>query len=76
MSSSLFKSLGGNSPKLPGPLGNMQQMMSRLNRFRQSFQGDPKQQVQQLLNSGKMTQEQYNRLSQLTTQIQNMITKQ
>ena len=76
MSSSLFNSLGGNSPKLPGPFGSMQQMMSRLNQFRQSFQGDPKQQVQQLLNSGKMTQEQYNKLSQMATQIQNMITKQ
>lgn len=76
MASSVFNSLGGNSPKLPGPFGNMQQMISRLNQFRQSFQGDPKQQVQQLLNSGKMSQDQYNQLSQMATQIQNMLTKQ
>ena len=75
MASSLFDSLGGNS-KLPGPFGNMQDMLSKLNQFRQSFQGDPKQQVQQLLNSGKMSQNQYNQLSQMATQIQNMLTKQ
>ena len=74
MANSLFNSLGGNS-RLPGPFGSMQDMMSKLNQFRQSFQGDPKQQVQQLLNSGKMSQNQYNQLSQMATQIQNMLTK-
>ena len=74
MANQLFNDLGGNS-KLPGPFGNMQNMMQRLNQFRQSFQGDPKQQVQQLLNSGKISQSQYNQLSQMATQIQNMLTK-
>lgn len=72
MANSLFNSLGG-PPKLPGPFGNMQDMMGKLNQFRQSFQGDPKQQVQQLLNSGQMSQAQYNQLSQMATQIQNML---
>lgn len=73
MASSLFNSLG-QSQKLPGAFGDMQNMMGKLNQFRQSFQGDPKQQVQQLLNSGQMSQDQYNRLSQMATQIQNMLT--
>lgn len=72
MSNSLFNTLGGNV-KLPGALGNMQDFMSKLNQFRQSFQGDAKTQVQELLNSGRMTQEQYNQLSQIATQIQNMM---
>ena len=72
MANQLFNMLGSNS-KLPGPFGNMQNLMSRLNQFRQSFQGDPKQQVQQLLNSGRMSQDQYNKLSQMATQIQNML---
>ena len=50
-------------------------MLQKLNQFKQSFQGDPKQQVQQLLNSGKMSQAQYNQLSQMATQIQKMISK-
>lgn len=76
MASSLFNSIGNQPNNLPGPFGNMQELMSRLNQFRQSFQGDPKQQAQQLLNSGQMTQGQYNQLSQMATQIQNMLTKQ
>lgn len=73
MANQLFNMLGNNN--LPSPFSNMQDMMQRLNQFRQSFSGDAKQQVQQLLNSGKMTQNQYNQLSQLATQIQNMLTK-
>ena len=48
--------------------------MNQFNQFRNTFQGDPKQQVQQLLNSGRMSQNQYNQLSQMATQIQNMLT--
>lgn len=73
MANPLFNMLGGNNVQLPGPLGNMQNFMSRLNQFRQTFRGDPKQQVQQLLNSGQMSQNQYNQLSQMATQIQNML---
>lgn len=35
-------------------------IMSRFRQFRQMFKGDPQQQVQQLLNSGRISQEQYN----------------
>ena len=71
MSNQLYKSLG--QPKLTGPFGNIQNMMNRFNQFKQSFHGDPKQQVQQLLNSGRMSQEQFNQLKQLADQFQNMM---
>lgn len=74
MANQLFNMLGGNA-NLPAPFNNMQDMIGKLNEFRQSFQGDAKQQVQQLLNSGRMSQNQYNQLSQIATQIQNMLTK-
>ena len=70
MANQLFDALGGNN-SLPF---NIQEISNRLNQFRQSFTGDPKAQVQQLLNSGKMSQSQYNKLSQMATQIQNMLT--
>ena len=35
-------------------------LLQRFNQFRQTFQGDPRQQIQQMLNSGKITQSQYN----------------
>lgn len=59
---------GGMQPQNP-----MMNMMTQLNQFKQTFQGNPKQQVQQLLNSGRMSQEQFNQLSQMATQIQNMM---
>lgn len=74
MANSVFSLLGGSS-KLPGPFGNMQELLGKLNQFKDSIQGDPQQQVQQLLNSGRMTQNQYNQLSKMATQIQQMLTK-
>jgi len=70
MANQLFDMLGGQQQMNP-----MTNLVNQLNQFRQSFSGDPKQQVQQLLNSGRMSQNQYNQLSQMATQIQNMLTK-
>jgi hypothetical protein len=54
-------------------MGGFANMMSQFQQFKQNFMGDPKQQVQQLLNSGRMSQEQFNKLSQMATQMQNML---
>lgn len=59
---------GGTSPMAPGPMGNMMQMMQQFNQFRSTFQGDPKAQVEQLLKSGKMSEEQYKQLEALAKQ--------
>ena len=75
MANNLYKSLGKQNMMLPGPLGNMQTFMQKFNQFRQSFQGNPQQQVQQLLNSGKMTQDQFNQLRNIAQQIQGMMNK-
>ena len=56
---------GGNNP--------MNQLMQKFNQFRQTFRGDPRQQVQQLLNSGKVSQEQYNQAVQQVQQLQKMM---
>ena len=69
----LFNLLGSGNMQLPGPLGSMQNFMTQFNQFRQTFQGNPQQQVQQMLNSGQMSQQQFNQLSQLATQIQKMM---
>ncbi len=68
----LYKTLGGNNQQLPAPFGNFQNMMNQLNQFRNTFKGDPRKQVQELLNSGRMTQEQFNKLKQMADQIQGM----
>ena len=64
MSNPLFNLFGGNQ---------MSPMMQRFNQFRQMFRGDPQQQVQQMLNSGRITQEQYNQAVQTANQIMRML---
>ena len=67
MSNPLFNLLGGQNP--------MQAIMARFQQFQQSFHGDPRQQVQQLLNSGRVNQQQYNYAVQMAQQLQRMIGK-
>jgi hypothetical protein len=73
MANPLFNALGGNRP----PINNnmLAQMMSEFNKFKSSFNGDPKAEVQKLLNSGQMTQDQYNRLSQMANQLRNIFSR-
>lgn len=44
--------------------------MQELNNFAKNYQGDPKAEVQQLLDSGKMSQQAYSRFNQMATAIQ------
>lgn len=57
----------------PGPFGNMSEMLNQFNRFQSNFQGDPKQKVQDLLDSGQMTQEQFNYLSNMAQMFQTFL---
>lgn len=47
--------------------------MSQLNQLKQTFNGDPNQKIQELLNTGKVSQAQYNRAVQTANQIQRMM---
>ena len=62
---SLFNNLGAQRPP--------QNIIQRFQQFQKMFTGDPRQQVQQLLNSGKITQEQYQQAVQMAQQLQRMI---
>lgn len=66
-----------NTPQAPisGPFGNMANMMSQFREFQKNFRGDPRQKVQELLNSGKMSQQQFNQLSQLAQQFQSFFNR-
>lgn len=65
----LFQQFGGNTPT-PGGIGNM---IQQFRQFQANFQGNPQQQVQQLLNSGQMSQQEFNQLAGLATQFQRML---
>lgn len=61
---SLFNSLGNGSP-----FGNVMNLMTQFNQFRSVFQGDANQQIQSLVNSGKVDKDMYSNAYQLTTQL-------
>lgn len=48
-------------------------LVQQFQQFKQAFTGDPKQQVQQLLNSGRVSQEQYNNAVQMANTLQNVL---
>lgn len=66
MSNPLFGMMGGNQPQMSG-------LMQRFQQFKQAFTGDPKQRVQDLLNSGRISQQQYNQAVQMAQQLQRMM---
>lgn len=68
--SSLFNLFGKQMPPMNNGFANM---IGQFNQFKNNFSGDPKAQVQQLLNSGQMSQQQFNQLSQMATQFQQMM---
>lgn len=62
MANPLFNQFG-NIPNNP-----MVEFMNDFNRIKQTIR-DPKQEVQNLLNSGQMSQQDFNRLSQMANQL-------
>lgn len=68
MANPLFQLLNGNQTS-----NNPFAMIQKFNEFRKNFSGDPQQMVQQLLQSGRMTQQQYNQLSQMASEFQRLL---
>ena len=48
-------------------------MIQAFNNFRQSFSGDPEQEVKKLVASGQINQQQLNQLQSMATQFQKML---
>lgn len=71
MSNSIFQALGRArqpTPQMPGMAGQFQNMMQRFQQFRSTFQGDPKQEVEKLLQSGRISQQQLNQVQGIAQQ--------
>jgi len=52
---------------------NPMQMIQQFNQFKKTFQGDPKAEVQKLLTSGKLNQQQLNQLQSMAQQFQQFL---
>lgn len=67
----LFNALG--SGQMPGMMGQFQNMMRQFRQFQQTFQGDPKAEVEKLVQSGRISQQQLNQLQQVAGQFQQLL---
>lgn len=64
MANPLYNMFGGNAPINP-----MAQLVRDAKAFKKSFTGNPKDEVKRLLNSGQMSQQQFNQFSQIAQQV-------
>lgn len=53
-------------------LGDINNLASQYQQWNQTFQGNPEQQIRDMLNSGQLNQQQFNMAAQLAQTIQNM----
>ncbi len=71
MSSPVFGAMGNMGGMGVGPFQMIQQFIE----FANGFKGNPQQEVQKLLSSGQMSQEQLNALQQQATQFQQLLSR-
>ena len=64
MANPLYNVFGGNAPINP-----IAQLVRDAKNFKKTFTGNPKDEVQRLLNSGQMSQQQFNQFSQIAQQV-------
>ena len=82
MANSLYNQLSNNNngfiqqqpfQQLFNQFGGMQEMLNKFNYFKNNFQGNPAQIGQMLLQSGQLSQQDFNQLSKLATQLRNIL---
>lgn len=65
MNNPFFGALGGGN--------GFMQMLQQFQQFKANFHGDPKAEVEKLLRSGKLNQQQLNQLQQMAKQFQSLM---
>ena len=67
MANPLFQALNGNQN------GNTQNIAQAFENFRRNFHGDARQVVQNMLNTGQLSQAQFNQLAQEANQLMQIL---
>ncbi len=62
MANPLYQAMGYQ----PNPMADL---IRQAKEFKKSFNGNPREEVQRLLDSGQMSQQQFNQLSQIAQQV-------
>lgn len=70
MANPLFNALGGSN--IPNPFS---EIIRQAEEMQKTFKGNPREEVQKLLNSGQMSQQTFNQLSQQAQQIMQFMGK-
>lgn len=67
MANPLYNAMKQNNP--------LEQLAQQAKEFQKQFKGNPREEVQKLLNSGEMSQSDFNRYSQIAQQVMQMMGK-
>ncbi len=65
MSNSLFNAFGAQN--------NISQMVNEFNNFKNSFKGDPKAEIERMMKTGQLSQEQFNEYAQMANELSKYI---
>lgn len=68
MPSPLFNTFG-NHQVSNSPFANMSNFLNQFDQFRKGFNGNPEQMVKQMVESGQVSQEQFNQASNMAKQL-------
>lgn len=68
MANSLFTQFGNQPPN-----NGLMQIMAQAQELQKTFNGNPKEEVERLLNSGQMSQYQFNKFAQMANKIRGMM---
>ena len=71
MNNSIFNLM--NSAPMPTNNNQFNNLINQFMQFRSTFSCNPQEQVQKLLQSGQMSQDQFNQLAQMATQLRSLI---
>lgn len=63
-----FNALGGRQM----PMNNFPQLLQQFKQFKASFKGDPKAEVEKMLQSGRISQDQLNKIQSMANQFQGL----
>lgn len=70
MANSLYNSMSIQNQNNP-----LEQLAQQARQLKQTFTGNPREEVQKLLNSGAMSQQDFNRYSQIAQQVMQIMGK-
>ena len=70
MANSLFNQFGNQPPN-----NGLMQIMAQAQDLQKTFDGNPSEEVERLLNSGQMSQDQFNKFAQMANHIRAMMPK-